>query len=442
MAQQTRKPIERFLTPLQKFLAQEASGGVVLIVATLAALGWANWGPEGSYHHFFENRAGIGFGDWSISKSLHHWINDGLMAIFFFVVGLEIKRELLIGELSAFRKAALPVAGALGGMIVPASIYWTLNSGTASQAGWGIPMATDIAFVIGVLTLLGPRIPASLKIFLVALAIVDDIGAVLVIALFYTAGISTNALLVAGLILAMLIAVSWLGARHPLFYAILGIALWLALLESGIHATIAGILLALTVPASTRISSDQLIEVGQNLLNRLKEVEKSEAFAPTTHEEQNVIATLESECERAETPMQRLERTLHPWSVFFIMPLFALANAGVALDSSSISFGSSLSLGVILGLVIGKPIGITLFAWAAVRIGLASQGTGVRMIHVLGAGCLGGIGFTMSIFIATLAFEGSQLLSMAKTSILLASLCAGAVGSLILWLAGRASTPE
>jgi len=442
MAEQPRKPIERLLTPLQKFLAQEASGGFILIAATLAALAWANWGPEGSYHHFFENRLTIGFADWSISKSLHHWINDGLMAIFFFVVGLEIKRELLIGELSSFSKAALPVAGALGGMLVPASIYWTLNSGSPSQAGWGIPMATDIAFVIGVLTLLGPRVPVSLKIFLVALAIVDDIGAVLVIALFYTAQVNTNALIAAGATTLVLMLFSWLGARHPLVYAILGIGLWLALLESGIHATIAGIVLALTVPASTRISSEQLIEMGEQLLNRLKEVEKSEAFAPATHEEQNIIASLESECERAETPMQRLERTLHPWSVFLIMPVFAMANAGVALDSSSLSFASNLSLGVILGLVIGKPIGITLFAWAAVRLGIASQGTGVKTTHILGAGCLGGIGFTMSIFIASLAFEGNQLLSNAKVSILLASLCAGALGSLILWFAGRAGTTE
>jgi len=432
------RPIERLLTPLQRFLAQEASGGVVLIFATLAAIVWANWGPEGSYHHFFENPFSISLGDWSISKSLHHWINDGLMAIFFFVVGLEIKRELMIGELSAFRKAALPVAGALGGMVVPAAIYWVLNVGTPSQGGWGIPMATDIAFVIGVLTLLGPRVPVSLKVFLVALAIVDDIGAVLVIALFYTAEISTSALLAGAVITAALIVLSWLGTRHPLVYAILGIALWLAFLESGVHATIAGIVLAFTVPASTRITTNQLIEVGEHLLNQLKGAHRSKGFSPTTHDEQNIIAGLESECERAETPMQRLERTLHPWSVFFIMPVFALANAGVVLDSNSFSLASNLSLGVILGLVVGKPIGITLFTWAAVKTGVASQGTGVRMIHVLAAGCLGGIGFTMSIFIATLAFESDQMLSTAKASILLASLLAGALGSMTFWLAGGA----
>ena len=301
-------PIERILTPLQKFAAQEASGGFVLIFATIAALVWANWGPEGSYHHFFENEFGLSLGDWSISKSLHHWINDGLMAIFFFVVGLEIKRELIIGELSAFRKAALPVAGALGGMVVPAGLYWVLNAGSASQSGWGIPMATDIAFVIGVLTLLGSRVPASLKVFLVALAIVDDIGAVLVIALFYTAQISTTALLAAGVITSMLLVLSWLGTRHPIVYGVLGIGLWLALLQSGIHATIAGVVLALTVPASTRITTGHLIDAGHHLLNQLKGVRTSEGLAPTTHEEQNIIAALEGECERAETPMQRLER--------------------------------------------------------------------------------------------------------------------------------------
>ena len=281
--------------------------------------------------------------------------------------------------------------------------------------------------------------PASLKVFLVALAIVDDIGAVLVIALFYTAQINTNALLAAGVITGALVVLSWLGTRHPIVYGILGIGLWLAFLESGVHATIAGIVLALTVPASTRITTGHLIDVGQNLLDQLKGVRRSEGFAPTTHEEQNIIAGLESECERAETPMQRLERTLHPWSVFFIMPLFALANAGVVLDSSSFSLASNLSLGVILGLVVGKPIGISLFAWTAVKAGIAAQGTGVRLIHLLAAGCLGGIGFTMSIFIATLAFENDQMLSAAKASILLASLLAGALGSLTFWLAGRSA---
>jgi NhaA family Na+:H+ antiporter len=426
-----RRPIERLLTPLQRFAELEASGGIVLILSTLAALVWANWGAAHSYDRFFHTPVTVGFGDWLLSKSLQHWINDGLMAIFFFVVGLEIKRELLIGELATFRKAALPVAGALGGMVAPALLYLSLNAGTAEVSGWGVPMATDIAFVIGALTLLGSRAPSSLKVFLVALAIVDDMGAVLVIALFYTASISLLALYAAAAIFIVLLVLSGLGTRSPLIYSLLGVALWLALLNSGIHATIAGILLALTVPASTRIGTDQLISRGRELLDKLERAERSEPTAPTTEEEQNLLAALEAESERAETPMQRLARTLHPWSVFMIMPVFALANAGVPLDAGAFSV-TSLGVGVFLGLVLGKPLGISLFAWIAVRSRVAALGEGVTMWHVIGAGCLGGIGFTMSIFIATLAFD-DQALNLAKSAILVSSLVAALLGGVTLY---------
>jgi len=265
-----KQPIDRILGPLESFAAREASGGIVLIGATLLALAWANFGPAHSYERFFETHVSLGFGDRSIAKSLHHWINDGLMTIFFLVVGLEIKRELLVGELASFQKAALPVAGALGGMVAPALLYLSFNAGSPTQAGWGIPMATDLAFVIGVLVLLGNRAPVALKVFIVALAIVDDIGAELVIALFYTADLHMASLMTGALLVGLLVVANWLGVRSPLVFGLLGIGLWIAFLGSGVHATIAGVVLAFTVPARTKIRTRDLVEEGGRLLAKFR----------------------------------------------------------------------------------------------------------------------------------------------------------------------------
>ncbi len=437
-----KQPIDHILRPLETFAAREASGGIVLIVATLLALAWANFGPAHSYERFFETSVSFGFGDWSIAKSLHHWINDGLMTVFFLVVGLEIKRELLVGELASFQKAALPVAGALGGMLAPALLYLAFNLGAPTQAGWGIPMATDIAFVIGVLALLGDRIPVALKVFLVALAIVDDIGAVLVIALFYTADLNVTSLIVAGILVGALILSNWLGVRSPFIFGLLGLGLWLAFLNSGVHATIAGVVLAFTVPASTRIMTRDLVLQGRRLLDELERADNLTPYAPISDEEQSVIGALEAACERAETPMQRLERVLHPWSVFVIMPLFALANAGIHIGTQSFALASPLTLGILMGLVVGKPIGITLFTWLAVKTRLATLGEGVQLRHIAGAGCLGGIGFTMSIFITNLAFTGGEHLEAAKAAILLSSIVAGIAGTLVLRSTTRSDCPE
>ncbi len=382
------------LRPFQRFAHTESAGGIVLLVCAAVALLWANspWGD--SYFHLWETNIGIRVGWHALDMSLHHWINDGLMAVFFFVVGLEIKREMLVGELSTPRQAALPIAGALGGMIVPALIYAALNAGGPGSAGWGIPMATDIAFALGVLALLGPRVPVGLKVFLTALAIADDLGAVMVIALFYTSGLAYYSLLVGAGILAALIGLNVLGVRRPAPYLALGVLLWLAFLKSGVHATVAGVVLAMTIPARARVDEEESLDV--------------------------------------ESPLFTMERSLHGPVAFFIMPLFALANAGVAVGGLLDSLSLPVTSGVVLGLVFGKPIGITFFSWMAVRFGLATlpAQTSWRALH--GVSWLGGIGFTMSLFIAGLAFTDANLLDSAKLGILGASLVAGMAGWVML----------
>ena len=421
------------MRPFQRFAEIEASGGILLLVCTVAALVWANSPWASVYFSLWQTKLTIGLGDAGLSKALLLWINDGLMAVFFFVVGQEIKRELLVGELASPRKATLPIAAALGGILLPAGIYIALNAGTTGAAGWGIPMATDIAFALGVLALLGSRIPLGLKVFLTALAIVDDIAAVLVIALFYTAEISWISLAVAAGILGLLIAANRTGVRRPLVYAVLGVGLWLAFLQSGVHATVAGVLLAMTIPAQTRLNAGDFLDRGRDLLDQFEAAGKREEIVLTNEDRQAVLRELETACEQTETPLQRLEHGLHPWVTYAIMPIFALANAGVALGADfTTALAHPVSLGVIAGLIIGKQAGITFFAWLAVRTGLAALPAGITWRHVYGAGWLGAIGFTMSLFIAGLAFGGTPLLDIAKVGILTASLIAGVIGWILL----------
>jgi NhaA family Na+:H+ antiporter len=399
-------PIQRLVRPFQEFADLEASGGILLIGCTVAALIWANSPWAGSYFHLWHTNLTVGFAGRLLREPLHFWINDGLMALFFLLVGLEIKRETLIGELASLRKAALPIAAALGGMIVPASLYTLLNHGGPGATGWGIAMATDIAFALGVLALLGDRVPTSLKVFLAALAIADDLGAVLVIAFFYTEQISWVSLGVAGLFFVALIAANRGGARHPLIYAVLGIGLWLAFLQSGIHATVAGVLLALTIPA-------------RPIQRRAGKVADA-----------NLLAR---DGVPAQSPMLRFEHALMPWNKHVIMPVFALANAGVILGAGAAhSLKDSISLGVICGLVLGKPIGIALFSWLATRSRIASMLDGVSWRQVVGVGMLGGIGFTMSLFIANLAFGDAPAVETAKVGILAASVTSAIAGVVVL----------
>ena len=440
MSVSRERPVERIVRPFQDFANKQSSGGVLLIAATVIALVWANSPWAESYTNLWHTKMTVALGDFSVSKDLTHWINDGLMAVFFLVVGLEIKREVLVGELSSVRGAALPVAAALGGAVVPALIYAAINAGTEGAAGWGIPMATDIAFALGVLALLGERAPVALKVFLTALAIVDDIVAVLVIALFYTSEISWGALGVGGVFLAALVVANLIGVGRTLVYALLGIGLWLAFLLSGVHATIAGVLLALTVPAISFINPGAFLERSRYVLDRFEKAGEQGESVLSNEERQAALHALNNAAYELEPPLHELEHALHPWVVFAIMPVFALANAGVPLGGGiADALTSPVSLGIVAGLVIGKQLGITLFAWLAVKGGISELPEGIRWRHVYGAGWLAGIGFTMSLFISDLAFSDGSLVEAAKLGILVASLIAGVVGWTIL--RGASSPP-
>ena len=409
----------------QQFTRLQASGGILLLLATILALLWANSGWGRGYFELWETYLKISLGDLSLSESLLHWVNDGLMVIFFFVVGLEIKREVLVGELASLKRAALPLMAAVGGVLLPAAIYTVFNNGGEGASGWGIPMATDIAFLLGLLAVLGSRVPVSLKIFFTALAIVDDLGAVLVIALFYSGEIEWAALGVGLIFLAVLIVLNRARVRHPLPYSLLGIGLWLAFLESGIHPTIAGVLLAMTIPARTVVYAEAFLAQCVSALGGLQ----SDAHEEESRRQQAAAQTLEVIAERIQTPLQRMERSLNPWVAYLIVPVFALANAGVDLSGDlAKALTGSISLGIVAGLVVGKPLGITLFSWIAVKTGIADIPFGVTWRQLFAASWLAGIGFTMSLFIASSAFEAAELLSTAKVSILVASLLAGGIG--------------
>jgi NhaA family Na+:H+ antiporter len=433
--------VDRLLAPFRRFAHTASAGGVVLLIATAIALVWANSPWADAYHHVWETTLRIGAGSWTAQWSLHHFINDGLMAVFFFVVGLEIKREMVAGELRTLRSAALPMFAALGGMVVPASIYAVLNRGGTGMAGWGVPMATDIAFALGVLALLGNRVPLALKVFLAALAIVDDIGAILVIAIFYSAGVNWAALAAAAAILVVSVAANAAGVRKPWVYGVIGLALWGAVLSSGIHATVAGVLLAMTIPVRTRIHETAFLDGAKRTLDDFRAAADLTASDPAVSVLSNpghhaALEELEHLVDDARPPLIRMEHALHGIVAFAIMPLFALANAGVSLSSSALSGAVSnpITTGVIAGLVIGKPLGVTAFAWLAVRSGIAVLPAGVTWRMVSGAGILGGIGFTMALFIAGLAFPEPGLLDAAKVGILAASTVTGVGGW--LWLRG------
>ena len=450
--------VDRLLAPFRKFAHTASAGGLVLLATTAVALGWANSPWADSYHHLWETSLGLQIGGWAPRTTLHHLINDGIMAVFFFLVGLEIKREMIAGELASIRRAALPMVAALGGMVVPAALYAMVNRGGSGSAGWGIPMATDIAFALGVLALLGDRVPTGLKVFLAALAIVDDIGAVLVIAVFYSGGVSWTALGAGGALLVLAAVANAAGVRRPSAYAVIGVALWAAVLLSGVHATVAGVLLAMTIPVRTRIAEGTFLIKARRALADFDQAALCTSADPRTTVLSNTghhtaLEELETLCEAAQPPLIRMEHALHGVVGFGIMPLFALANAGVALDGAALGAALShpVTLGAFIGLLIGKPIGIVAFSWAAVRLRWAALPDGVTWRSLTGAGVLGGIGFTMALFIAALAFpaprDGSAvgagaLLDAAKVGVLAASTLAGLVGWLLLRSSPRGLGPS
>jgi NhaA family Na+:H+ antiporter len=428
------KPLVRALRPFQQFARSESASAVLLLVAAAAALAWANSPWRAAYFALWETPIGVGPVSHLYTLTLHHWINDGLMALFFLVVGLELKREFLVGELATPRQALLPIAAAVGGMLVPAVLYMAFNLGGAppARAGWGIPMATDIAFALGILRLLGPRIPTGLTVFLAALAIVDDLGAVLVIAIFYTAYVSLPYLGWSLVAVAALIVLNRLGVRALVPYLAVGIALWHFLHHSGIHATIAGVLLALFVPVRTRLDAAEYSGRMRALLQEFDQAETGDRRVLTSKGQQEAIHAIEGASEAVQAPLLRLEHGLHPVVALGIMPLFAFANSGVELSGGGLEGGAGVVAGVAAGLLLGKPIGITFAAWIAVRFGWAALPANVSWPMIHGAAWLGGIGFTMALFISGLAFGDSPLQDAAKVGILSASTTAGVVGALVL----------
>jgi NhaA family Na+:H+ antiporter len=420
----------------QRFFRSEVTGSIVLVVCAALALGWANSPWASSYFELIRTYVGISWGEASFKLSLQHWVNDGLMVLFFFVVGLEIKREIVVGQLSTLSRAVLPVTAALGGMVVPAGLFLLLNAKGPGEAGWGVPMATDIAFALGILALLGSRVPIGLKVFLTALAIADDLGAVLVIAFFYTETISVAALVVAGVCLFLLFLANRLHLRVKVIYIVLGLGCWAAVLASGVHATVAGILVALVVPVRARIDPTEFLERTNDAIGTLQDLKGAGLTRDSMLEEADQYAALDN-LHAAASAMRpsglTLEYYLQPIQAYFILPLFALFNAGVALDIEAVTGAPDpITLGIVAGLFVGKQLGIPLFGWLAVRSGKASLPEGVTWRMVWGASCLAGVGFTMSLFIAELAFKNTGLIDEAKIGILAGSLLAALVGYVVL----------
>ncbi len=432
-----------FVGTFEWFVRSEVSGSVLLLACTVTALVLANSPWASGYSNLLHAKIGLAWPDGGFKLSLHHWVNDGLMVVFFFVVGLEIKRELVVGRLASAREAVLPVAAAIGGMVVPAALYVLVNAGGEGMRGWGIPMATDIAFALGMLAIFGARVPVGLKVFLTALAIADDLGAVLVIALFYTSTIRVSALLAAvGCLLLLMAAIRLRVRRLGVLLPLIG-GVWLGVFASGVHATVAGILVAMVIPVRARIEPARFLAAARERLAHLESVRFTRESMIDDHEQLDAIESLH-ECTADMLPTGlRLEHALHPVQAFFILPVFALANAGVAMDRQILEVASNpVSLGIILGLALGKPLGITLASWVAVRFAGGVLPDGVGWLQILGAACLAGIGFTMSLFISGLAFLEDAFVADAKLGILLGSAAAAVMGLVVLARALPAGLPR
>ncbi len=432
------KAFARVLTPFEEFVHRQTTSGMLLMATAILALVLANSGLAAAYQHLIHLPASISIGTWGMEKTLHNWVNDGLMALFFFVVGLELKREILVGELAQPRQAALPIVAAVGGMVAPALIYFALNPSGDAARGWGIPMATDIAFAIGALVLLASRVPKALITFLVALAIVDDLGAVVVIAVFYTEQLALEWLGAAGLILAVLTIFNLAGIRRIPAYFIAAVLLWYALLQSGVHATLAGVLGAFTVPARPKYDPEIFSQHLKTLIARFDASHEPGKSILTNDKLQTVVQTLENGVQRVETPLQRLEHAWHLPVAFLVIPIFALFNTGIPMEFGTLreTLSHPVTLGVGLGLIVGKFVGITGASWLALKLGVGQLPAGTRFSQIAGVSLLGGIGFTMAIFIAELGFaQQPDYLLMAKTGILTASLLAGLAGFVWLYLA-------
>ncbi|MFZ1807228.1 MAG: Na+/H+ antiporter NhaA [Cyclobacteriaceae bacterium] len=421
------------IKPSNRFINNSSASGIILFSSAFIAIIIANSPWADSYHAIWKYQFSIGFDQFLISKDLHHWINDGLMAVFFFVVGLELKREIIGGELSNVKSAILPIGAAIGGMVFPALVYLAFNREGAGSDGWGIPMATDIAFSLGVLYLLGDRVPISLKVFLTALAIADDLGAVLVIAFFYSSDIDFTNLGIGAIFLTVLWIANGIGVRNTLFYALVGIVgLWLAFLLSGVHATIAAVLVAFAIPANTKVKESHFADHMEFLVARFKKADPNN-FSILTKEQLNVLQDIRTYSKKAITPLQRLEDNMHPLVAFVIMPIFAFSNAGVTLSDDFLTqLISPVALGVMMGLLLGKVIGVVGVSELIIRFSSVQLPKGMNKLHLWGVGFLAAIGFTMSLFIAGLAFDEELLIQESKLGILVASLVASLLGYFLI----------
>jgi len=422
-----RELARRVLAPVERFLAVEASSGILLLITAVVALTWANSRWYDSYSALWHTPIGLRLGPWAFERDLHFWINDGLMTIFFFVVGLEIRREIHRGELSELRRAALPLAAALGGMLVPAAIFIAQNRGLPTARGWGIPMATDIAFAVGVLALLSKRVPPALRILLLALAVIDDVGAILVIAFFYSSGFVLSGFVVVAVGLLAIVVMRNLGVRSSLAYVLPGIAVWAGAYMAGVHPTLAGVVIGLMTPVQGELGPHRFVKTA---MARLESVRQTSA--DPDHQESHLVHDLDK-LRRAQreaiSPVERLQHYLHGWVAFVIMPLFALANAGVRLGSASFEGDAyRLALGIGGGLVVGKTLGVVGAAWLTTKLGLATRPRGVGWAGIVVGGLVAGIGFTMSLFIAGLAFPSGAHLETAKLAILVGSATAAVLG--------------
>lgn len=426
---------KRVLSPFEEFVHRQTASGLLLMVSAIIALFLANSVFSETYQHLIHTPVGVSVGSWGLSMSMHHWVNDALMALFFFVVGMELKREIMVGELSDLKQAALPIIAAIGGMLAPALIYLAFNYGNEAARGWGVPMATDIAFAVGVLVLLAHRVPKALVTFLVALAIADDLGAVLVIAVFYTKELALNWLMVSAILTLILLSFNFGGIRKAIPYFIVAVLLWYSLLQSGVHATLAGVIGAFTVPARSKYDPSLFADIVNEQIDRFIAKRRQHDSLMTNEALYPIVQRLEDGVRGVQTPLQQLEKIWHLPVAFVVIPIFAIFNAGIPFELKTLgeTFSHPVMLGVLCGLLFGKFIGITGACWLALRLGVGQLPTGTRFSQIVAVSVLAGIGFTMSIFIAELAFPTHpEYLLMAKTGILTASLLAGMIG--LAWL--------
>lgn len=430
--EQTRVIAKAILSPFERFLKRQSATGILLLVAAIIAMVWSNSSYANEYFAFWHKDFTVGFGNFKIAEPLLVWVNDGLMAIFFFVVGLEIKREVLAGELSTVKDVVLPLTAAIGGMVVPALLFILIVGNSNLAQGWGIPMATDIAFSLGILSLLGSKVPLGLKVFLTALAIVDDIGAILIIAFFYSNDIQWGYLEAAGGLLLLLLLFNYFNVRNVAFYLLVGLFLWFCFLKSGVHPTVAGVLIALTIPAKRKIKMQDFVEKTNSSLLKFKKADWPDSKIVLGKEQISALEYIAESAKKVQSPVQSLEKLLSNVTANVVMPIFALANASIVIVGNELDLLNKVTIGTGLGLLVGKVIGVSLFSWLPVRLGWAQLPTGVSWTQILGVGFLAGIGFTMSLFITNLAYVDAAVINASKIGIVIGSVLAGIIGFIIL----------